>query len=83
MNKINQSIPEFPDYFIRSCTYNGVWLVETIDKDSNRKTVYDFVNKDYTGPETNWEIVPTNSLDHRMEQSFFSLQKALNKALLE
>lgn len=79
----NVSIEGFEGYLIKSCTNTGVWEVERIDTTSGAMLAhYDFVNKEYMGLDTGGAALPIESLGGVQERDFFSLQKALNKALL-
>lgn len=84
MRHINHSIEDYPDYIIKSCTNTGVWVVERVDSANGFVVArYDFVNKDYAGPDTGGAAVGIDSLGGGQERDFFALQKGLNKALLE
>lgn len=79
----NAPIQGFEDFLVRSCTNTGVWEVERVDIKSGAMLAhYDFVNKEYTGLDTGGAALPIESLGGVQERDFFSLQKALNKALL-
>jgi hypothetical protein len=79
---IGDSVSNFPNYIIKSCTNNGVWIVETHEDITNELIQYDFVNKDYTGPETDGNSLPYNEVTGERASQFLSLQKTLNNALL-
>lgn len=81
MRTIGRSPEGFSDYIIRSCTHNGVWVVDHIDHETSEKTTYDFVNKDILS-NSGEEPVPIGTLGGQPEKDFYALQKTLNKALL-
>lgn len=84
MRRLNTAFDDFPDYTIKSCTNTGVWLIEQTDRETGLITAtYDFVNREYSGPETGGAALPIETLGGSQERSFFSLQKQLNKALLK
>jgi hypothetical protein len=84
LRHINKSPAEHPDYIIRTCTNNGIWLVDRIDKTSGMViSTYDFVNGDYTGAETGGAPISIEALGGGQESEFIALQKTLNKALLQ
>lgn len=84
MRHINASLEDYPDYIIRSCTNTGVWIVEQTDtKEGFVIARYDFVNKEYTGPDTGGSAIRIEALGGGQERSFLALQKSMNKALLK
>lgn len=83
MRHVQNSPKDFPDYRIRACTNTGVWMVDHIDPATGQTIAsYDFVNKDYTGPDTGGTTLPIETLGGSQERDFIALQKTLNKALL-
>ena len=83
LKRINRSIPTYDNFLIRHCTHNGVWLVEERDiATDDFRALYDFVNKEYKGPETGDMPIDIDTLGGGQERDFFTLQKNLNKALL-
>ncbi len=82
MAHIGSSPKDSEAYIIRSCTNTGVWIVETQDNITGQLIRYDFVNKEYEGPETGGLPVPYQDVASEQAQQFLSLQKTLNKALL-
>lgn len=83
MRHLNGTADDYPGYIIRSCTNTGVWIVEMTDKTTNMMVArYDFVNRDYAGPETGGAPIGIEALGGSQEREFITLQKKLNKALL-
>ena len=83
MAHLNQPLKNFEQFIIRSCTNTGVWVVETLENGTGQPiSIYDFVNQDYTGPETNGQPMSLDFLENDQQMQFLSLQKSLNKALL-
>mgnify|MGYP000258107693 CR=1 FL=1 len=83
MHHLQTTPKDFPDYKIRACTNTGVWLVDQMDPATGTTVAhYDFVNKDYTGPDTGGATLPIETLGGSQERDFLALQKTLNKALL-
>jgi hypothetical protein len=70
-------------YVVRACTNTGVWLVDRVDPDGFTLQQYDFVNRDYSGPETGFGFVPVESLGDDVIRSYKDLHKTLNKDLKE
>ena len=84
MARMNQSIKNHDDYVIRSCTNTGVWLVDKQDLQTGQLMVtYDFVNREYSAPQMGPDPVSMDNMADRERQEFLSLQKKLNKALLD
>lgn len=84
MAHINKSPAKFDGYIIQSCTNNGVWLVEQRDPQTGRPlTLYDFVNREYTVGSAEAEPLPFDLMTEPEKAQFLSLQKNLNKALLD
>ena len=84
MRHMNGILKDYPDYIIRSCTNTGVWIVEKTDPQTGAViSRYDFLNKDYAGPETGSLPIQIEALGGGQESEFFSLHKSLNKALLD
>lgn len=80
-----RALKENPDvlagYVVRACTYTGVWMVDRVDPDGMILSQYDFVNQEYSGPETGFGFVPVESLGDGVIQPYKKLHKDLNKTL--
>lgn len=83
MKAINTAPPNYPNYIIRDCTNNGVWMVEQRDPVSNLiLESYDFLNQEYTGPLSGGQPVLFGALPAGQQQEILALRKDLNKDLL-
>ncbi|MEK7801069.1 MAG: hypothetical protein AAB276_01330 [Pseudomonadota bacterium] len=83
MKAINKAPPNYPNYIIRECTNNGVWIVEQRDPTSNLMLEsYDFLNQEYIGPLSGGQSVLFGALSAAQQQDILVLRKELNKDLL-
>lgn len=81
MRALQQNPNIIPGYTIRACTNTGVWVVDQVDPLGQSMASYDFVNGDYSGPETGYGPVPIDSLGETQIQAYQALHKSLNKDL--
>ena len=81
MRVLAQNPAVFKGYIVRACTNTGVWMVDRVDPDGFTMSQYDFVNGDYSGPETGFGFVPVESLGNDIIQTYKKLHKNLNKSL--
>jgi hypothetical protein len=69
-------------YEILACTNDGVWRVDQMDEKTGQWRKYDFLNREYAGPETGGTFIEWADFDSEMRQNFASLKKELNNRLL-
>ncbi len=65
------------DFIIKACTNNGVWVAAN----TNTNEQYDFLNKLYVDP--NAETIAFSDLNDDARNAVLSLQKKINKELLD
>jgi len=75
---------QFQDLVIDYCTSNGVWVVTRTDPQTRQQVEqYDFVNREYAGPETGFVSVQVETLTQERVSAFYGLQKQINQGLKE
>jgi hypothetical protein len=81
MRALKENPAVLAGYVVRACTNTGVWMVDRVDPDGLILSQYDFVNQEYSGPETGFGFVPVESLGDDVIQAYKKLHKDLNKSL--
>ncbi len=66
---------------IKACTNNGIWLADQYDDNGMLLKRFDFVNKEYAGPETGGGFVSVESLGEDSAQKFSDLRGEINAIL--
>ncbi len=84
MAHLHKSPAGWQDYIIQSCTNTGVWMVTQRDpKTAQIMTLYDFVNREYSSGQPEATPLSFDIMTDAEKNQFLTLQRNLNKALLE
>ena len=67
---------------ITACTSNGVWMVDQYDQDGQLVKRFDFLNREYAGPESQGIFMPVEMLGGDAPSRLQSIRQALNEKLL-
>jgi hypothetical protein len=82
MNILNHNPRAIENYVIKACSHNGIWLADLEDANGLLLAKYDFVNREYAGPETGGGFLSVQSLSQAVQGQFFKIQTELNQKLL-
>lgn len=71
-----------PGFTIKACTNNGIWMIEELAADGQVLKVFDFVNQEYSGPESSGNFIPVADMGIEAPVKFQAIRKTLNEKLL-
>lgn len=67
---------------INACTNTGVWMVDQYDEQGTLLKRFDFVNREYSGPESQGIFMPVDMMGADAPQRLNTIRQTLNDKLL-
>lgn len=82
--EVLETAPQLGDgLVIKSCTNDGVWTADQYDSNGFLIKRFDFLNRQYAGPETGGGFVPVESMGPDAMHQFSSVREAIQTLLLK